>query len=60
LFDDDVWCIYFFELIEVDGCWFGCGAADCKGNIVMHFAALCVLGDEVFVNFKLVVEGFEE
>lgn len=48
-----------FELTEVDGRWFGRGAADCKGNIVAHLAALRALGD-VPVNLTLVVEGSEE
>ena len=45
---------------EVDGRWYGRGAADCKGNIVMHLTALRALGDQVSVNLKLVVEGSEE
>lgn len=49
-----------FELTEVDGRWYGRGSADCKGNIVMHLAALRALGDQVPVNLKLVVEGSEE
>ncbi|WP_454048773.1 M20/M25/M40 family metallo-hydrolase [Cellulomonas sp. Marseille-Q8402] len=49
-----------FELTEVDGRWFGRGAADCKGNIVTHLAALRALGDDVPVNLRLVVEGSEE
>jgi acetylornithine deacetylase/succinyl-diaminopimelate desuccinylase-like protein len=49
-----------FELTEVDGRWYGRGAADCKGNIVMHLAALRALGDELPVHLKLVVEGSEE
>jgi acetylornithine deacetylase/succinyl-diaminopimelate desuccinylase-like protein len=49
-----------FELTEVDGRWYGRGTADCKGNILMHLAALRALGDRVPVNLKLVVEGSEE
>lgn len=49
-----------FELTEVDRRWYGRGAADCKGNIVMHLTALRALGEEVPVNLKLVVEGSEE
>src|SRR4029078_11333014 len=40
--------------------WYGRGAADCKGNIVVHLAALRALGDDIPVNLKLVVEGSEE
>ena len=58
--DDDAWKTPPFTLTEVDGRWFGRGAADCKGNILMHLAALRALGDEVSVNLKLVVEGSEE
>ena len=58
--DDDAWRTPPFELTEVDGRWYGRGAADCKGNIVMHLAALRALGDTVPVNLKLVVEGSEE
>jgi acetylornithine deacetylase/succinyl-diaminopimelate desuccinylase-like protein len=58
--DDDAWRTPPFELAEVDGRWFGRGAADCKGNIVMHLTALRALGDDVPVNLKLVVEGSEE
>ncbi len=58
--DDDAWRTPPFELTEVDGRWFGRGAADCKGNIVMHLTALRALGDDVPVNLKLVVEGSEE
>ena len=49
-----------FELTEVDGRWYGRGTADCKGNILMHLAALRALGDQVPVNLKLVIEGSEE
>ena len=58
--DDSAWRTPPFELTEVDGRWYGRGAADCKGNIVMHLAALRALGDAVPVNLKLVVEGSEE
>ena len=39
-----------FELTDVDGRWYGRGAADCKGNILMHLTALRALGDAVPVN----------
>jgi acetylornithine deacetylase/succinyl-diaminopimelate desuccinylase-like protein len=58
--DDDAWHTPPFTLTEVDGRWFGRGAADCKGNILMHLTALRALGDDVPVNLKLVVEGSEE
>ncbi|WP_076262014.1 dipeptidase [Intrasporangium flavum] len=58
--DEDAWRTPPFELTEVDGRWYGRGAADCKGNIVMHLTALRALGDDVPVNLKLVVEGSEE
>lgn len=58
--DDAAWRTPPFELTEVDGRWYGRGAADCKGNIVMHLAALRALGEDVAVNLKLVVEGSEE
>jgi cysteinylglycine-S-conjugate dipeptidase len=49
-----------FRLTDVDGRWYGRGAADCKGNIVMHLTALRALGDDLPVNLKLIVEGSEE
>lgn len=58
--DDAAWRTPPFELTEVDGRWYGRGAADCKGNIVMHLAALRALGDDVPVHLRLVVEGSEE
>jgi acetylornithine deacetylase/succinyl-diaminopimelate desuccinylase-like protein len=58
--DDAAWRTPPFELTEVGGRWFGRGAADCKGNIVMHLAALRALGEQVPVNLRLVVEGSEE
>ena len=58
--DDEAWRTPPFELTEVEGRWFGRGTADCKGNIVMHLAALRALGEDLSVNLKLVVEGSEE
>jgi acetylornithine deacetylase/succinyl-diaminopimelate desuccinylase-like protein len=58
--EEDDWRTPPFELTEVDGRWYGRGSADCKGNIVMHLAALRALGDDLAVNLKLVVEGSEE
>ncbi|MFE5670422.1 dipeptidase [Agromyces sp. NPDC056523] len=58
--DDAAWRTPPFELTEVGGRWYGRGAADCKGNILMHLLALRALGDDIPVNLKLVVEGSEE
>jgi acetylornithine deacetylase/succinyl-diaminopimelate desuccinylase-like protein len=58
--DEKAWHTPPFQLTEVDGRWYGRGAADCKGNIVMHLTALRALGDDVPVNLKLIVEGSEE
>ncbi|BFU46854.1 dipeptidase [Krasilnikovia sp. MM14-A1004] len=58
--DAEAWRTPPFELTEQDGRWYGRGAADCKGNILMHLTALRALGDDVPVNLKLIVEGSEE
>jgi acetylornithine deacetylase/succinyl-diaminopimelate desuccinylase-like protein len=58
--DEQAWRTPPFQLTEVDGRWYGRGAADCKGNILMHLTALRALGEEVPVNLKLIVEGSEE
>jgi cysteinylglycine-S-conjugate dipeptidase len=58
--NDDMWQTPPFELTERNGRWYGRGAADCKGNIVMHLVALRALGQHVPVNLKLIVEGAEE
>ncbi|MFI6638380.1 dipeptidase [Streptomyces sp. NPDC050504] len=61
--DDAAWRTPPFELTERDGRWYGRGAADCKGNIVMHLTALRALRatDGGFpVNLKFVAEGSEE
>ncbi|WP_306356854.1 MULTISPECIES: dipeptidase [unclassified Nocardia] len=63
--DDAAWHTPVWQLTERDGRWYGRGAADCKGNIVMHLTALRalreVLGDGGFpVGLTLVSEGSEE
>lgn len=58
--DESAWRTPPFELTEANGRWYGRGAADCKGNILMHLTALRALGDDVPVNLKLIVEGSEE
>lgn len=58
--DDAAWRTPPFELSEVDDRWYGRGAADCKGNILMHLTALRALGPDTPVNLKLIVEGSEE
>src|SRR5215212_5414825 len=57
---EDAWRTPPFSLTEVDGRWYGRGAADCKGNVLVHLTALRALGDDLPVNLKLVVEGSEE
>jgi acetylornithine deacetylase/succinyl-diaminopimelate desuccinylase-like protein len=49
-----------FELTEAGGRWYGRGAADCKGNIVMHLTALRAIDGPIPVNLKIIVEGSEE
>ncbi|MBV2156039.1 dipeptidase [Kitasatospora sp. SUK 42] len=62
--DEDAWLSPAFELTERDGRWYGRGAADCKGNILMHLTALRALrqvyGDGYPVGLKIIVEGSEE
>ncbi|MEU3569151.1 dipeptidase [Kitasatospora sp. NPDC036755] len=62
--DEDGWHSPAFELTERDGRWYGRGAADCKGNILMHLTALRALrqvhGDVYPVGLKIIVEGSEE
>lgn len=58
--DDTAWRTPPFELTDVGGRWHGRGAADCKGNILMHLLAIRALGYDIPVNLKLVVEGSEE
>ena len=60
---EDEWKSPVFELVERDGRWYGRGAADCKGNIVMHLTALRAL-KEINGGFpcgvKIICEGSEE
>jgi acetylornithine deacetylase/succinyl-diaminopimelate desuccinylase-like protein len=58
--DEQAWRSPPFALTQRDGRWYGRGAADCKGNIVMLLTALRALGDDIPVNLALVVEGSEE
>src|SRR5689334_2789317 len=61
---EDQWRSPIWELTERDGRWYGRGAADCKGNIVMHLTALRALreagGDGFPCGVKLICEGSEE
>lgn len=58
--DEAAWKTPVWELTEQDGRWYGRGAADCKGNILMHLTALRALGDDIPCAVKLVGEGSEE
>jgi acetylornithine deacetylase/succinyl-diaminopimelate desuccinylase-like protein len=58
--EESAWRTPPFVLTDVGGRWAGRGAADCKGNILMHLLALRALQDEIPVHLKLVVEGSEE
>lgn len=60
---EDAWNTPIWELTERDGRWYGRGAADCKGNIVMHLTALRALQQTVGgfpCGVKLICEGSEE
>jgi len=54
------WKTPAFELTEHAGRWYGRGAADCKGNIVVHLLALRALDGKLPVGVKLIAEGSEE
>ena len=60
---EDAWTSPVWELTERDGRWYGRGAADCKGNIVMHLTALRALR-QIHGGFpcgvKIICEGSEE
>lgn len=60
--DPSAWISPAFDLTERDGRWYGRGAADCKGNVVMHLAALRAVAAHggACVNIRVVVEGSEE
>ncbi|QCQ91789.1 dipeptidase [Rhodococcus sp. SGAir0479] len=61
--DEALWETPPFELTERDGRWYGRGAADCKGNLVMHLLALRALGlpdAPAPVGIRVVCEGSEE
>ena len=48
--DESAWRTPPFELTDVGGRWHGRGAADCKGNILMHLLAIRALGYVIPVN----------
>lgn len=61
--DEALWHSPPFELTERDGRWYGRGAADCKGNVVMHLLALRALASvagDFPVGIRVVSEGSEE
>jgi acetylornithine deacetylase/succinyl-diaminopimelate desuccinylase-like protein len=58
--DEAAWDSPTWELTERDGRWYGRGAADCKGNIVVHLTALRALQGRLPVNVTVVGEGSEE
>ncbi|MEU5366223.1 dipeptidase [Streptomyces sp. NPDC005925] len=60
--DEGGWSSPPFELTERDGRWYGRGAADCKGGVIMHLLALRALkaSGGVPVHVKVIAEGSEE
>jgi cysteinylglycine-S-conjugate dipeptidase len=60
---EEAWQTPMWELTELDGRWYGRGAADCKGNIAMHLTALRALKQrhgDFRCGVKLIAEGSEE
>ncbi|MFF5718338.1 dipeptidase [Streptomyces buecherae] len=60
--DEAAWLSPPFELTERDGRWYGRGAADCKGGLIMHLTALRALKENggIPVHVKVICEGSEE
>lgn len=63
--DPEQWASDPFTLTERNGRWYARGAADCKGNLVMHLAVLRALHNNPEelrprYNIKVVIEGSEE
>ncbi|KQB83197.1 dipeptidase [Corynebacterium oculi] len=60
--DPAAWTSEPCTLTERAGRWYGRGAADCKGNLVMHLAALRAVAASggTQVGLTVVVEGSEE
>src|SRR2546421_3832278 len=60
--DIEAWLSPPFQLTERDGRWYGRGAADCKGGILMHLTAVRALRENggIPVSVKVIAEGSEE
>jgi acetylornithine deacetylase/succinyl-diaminopimelate desuccinylase-like protein len=57
---DTAWDSPPFALTERDGRWHGRGAADCKGNLLMHLLALRSFDRDFPVGIRIAIEGAEE
>jgi acetylornithine deacetylase/succinyl-diaminopimelate desuccinylase-like protein len=58
--NEAAWLTPPWTLTARNGRWYGRGAADCKGNIVMQLTALRAAGADLPVGIKIVSEGTEE
>ncbi|WJZ03715.1 putative succinyl-diaminopimelate desuccinylase [Corynebacterium freiburgense] len=60
--DPNTWDSDPFTLTERNGRWYGRGTADCKGNLVMHLAALRAIAElgGTELGIRVVIEGSEE